>query len=102
MNDLFANKYAVPQGIEIIGEKAFWSCNWGDSLKEVSIPDSVVSIEANAFQYSSIKKVNLPESISFIGEKAFSDCSSLVIELFGESYAEKYCIENNLDYVVVK
>jgi len=101
-NDSFAKEYSIPQGIVTIGERAFFGCNWGTSLKKVTIPDSVVSIEAHAFAYSSIEQINLPQSISFIGENAFYHCYPLSVEVAESSYAERYFIENGPDYVVVQ
>ena len=44
----------------------------------INIPDTVTTIEDNAFQYCSyLKEVNLPNSITSIGESAFLGCSSL-------------------------
>ena len=93
-----AGDYAVPDGIEIIGEIAFVGCK---ELTGVTIPDSVTQIEGAAFalcqNLTSVKlpnglasienetffgcarltAVNIPESVTDIGQKAFSGCSGL-------------------------
>ncbi|MBR4205185.1 MAG: leucine-rich repeat protein [Clostridia bacterium] len=99
MDDGFARQYRVPEGTEVIGEKAFWSVNWGQSLEEIFLPDGLVSIEAKAFAYSSIKKLRVPESVSMIDKSAFDDCS-LTIKVKEGSYAQTFCEENGLTHSV--
>ena len=51
--------YTIPDGIEVIGEYAFyWSSYEGSDLESLTIPASLKSIEANAFEHISIDKVN--------------------------------------------
>ena len=58
-----------------IGEGAFSYC---DSLRKISIPYGVTSIEMSAFEEcKSLTTVTIPASVSSIGEFAFSDCASL-------------------------
>ena len=90
--------YDIPQGIRIIGARAFENC---DFLTSVSIPDSVMTIDALAFcgcdsltsvsilegvttvgmsafyGCTSLTSISLPESVTIIGDEAFSFCSSL-------------------------
>ena len=48
------------------------------SIKSITIPSGVTSIEANAFDdYSSLSSVTIPNSVTSIGGGAFSRCSSL-------------------------
>lgn len=54
---------------------AFYLCA---SLKEISIPNSVTTIEPWVFcECGSLTKVNLPNSITSIGESAFQSCWQL-------------------------
>ncbi len=66
-------KIILPQGLEIINERAFFSC----SLKELSLPESVISIKNAAFSYSSLININLPSGLKSIAENLFSDCRNL-------------------------
>jgi len=51
---------------------------YGDFLKSVSIPATVIKIGDRAFfACTSLTTVTLPDSVTTIGEKAFSDCTSL-------------------------
>ena len=50
----------------------------GRSLTSVTIPDSVTSIGAYAFSWStSLTNVTIPDSVTNIGSSAFKDCGSL-------------------------
>ena len=67
--------YAVPQGIQAIGDYAFWGCS---ALTNLSLPDGITSIGNAAFSYcASLTSITLPDSLTSIGDWAFSDCSSL-------------------------
>ncbi len=69
-----AETFAIPEGVETIGARAF-----ADSLlKSVGIPEGVKKIEKEAFFHCpSLTFVNIPESVVEIGESAFSRCDSL-------------------------
>ena len=67
--------YAIPQGIEIIGNYAFAKC---DSLTSISIPNTVTDIGGRAFNNCcSLTSISIPDSVIRIEYSAFSDCSSL-------------------------
>ncbi len=59
-----------------IGNYAFGECT---SLKTISIPDSVITIEGNAFNRSGLNTVVFGENskVNSIGEYAFCECTSL-------------------------
>ena len=66
-----------------IGEKAFYECS---SLKNVTIPDSVIDIaEAAFYKCSSLKSVIIPDSVTQIETFAFDNCSSLENVTIGNS-----------------
>lgn len=70
-----AESYAIPDGIEVIGNWAFCRCRF---LKSITIPDSVVSIRDKAFfGCESLASVTIPGSVTCIGNEAFYSCSSL-------------------------
>lgn len=65
----------IPNSVTSIEGQAFYKCN---ELKEATIPNSVTSIGYSAFRdCSSLKKVTISNSVKNIEEKAFSNCSSL-------------------------
>ena len=115
-----AKAYAIPQGINIIGDYAFSFCSSlvsvtipdsvtaiGDyaffrcsSLASVSIPDSVTEIGDFAFDdCSSLASVTIPDSVTAIGDYAFSGCERLTLTVPRNSYAAQYCKDNGLTYI---
>lgn len=70
-------KIVVPEGVEIIGDDAFWQCS---SLHQVSLPQtSLKSLGKEAFRdCSSLQEISLPEGIDEIRSWTFYDCTSLV------------------------
>ena len=70
-----AKSYAVPQGIQAIGEDAFSGCT---SLTSIALPDGLTSIGDRAFSgCASLTSVALPDGLSSIGVGAFFGCFSL-------------------------
>lgn len=60
--------YTIASGTEIIGEKAFYN---GKNLTSISIPDTVTTIEEEAFYNSKITTIVIPDSVTSIGKSAF-------------------------------
>jgi hypothetical protein len=57
-------------------------------LSQVTIPESVTSIEGGTFQNcSSLSQITIPESVTRIGNSAFQNCSSLSQITIPESVA---------------
>ena len=72
---LTAENYAVPQGIQAIGDWAFFYC---DSLTTITLPDSVTSIGDYAFNgCDSLTTITLPDSVTTIGANPFTYCKQL-------------------------
>ena len=70
-----ASKFTIPNGVEIIGENAFYE---NDSIKEVEFPNTLLSIEDKAFSYClNLKTLTLPKNIVSIGQQCFYGCESL-------------------------
>ena len=97
--------YEIHDGIELIGDEAFYSCL---NLTQVSIPNSVTMIGGGAFfncqnltgvvfgdgasafsslteikhqafdNCNSLAAIEIPDSVQIIGEQAFSACDSLI------------------------
>ena len=65
-----------------IGKEAFLLC----SLKSITIPNSVTSIENSAFSdCSSLTSITIPDSVTNIGEAAFYYCKGLTSVTIGNS-----------------
>ena len=65
-----------PSTLEEIGPSAFKNCK--SLLCELSFPEALKTIGANAFSGSAIKgNLSLPHSLENIGSRAFYDCSDL-------------------------
>ncbi|MCM1161650.1 MAG: leucine-rich repeat domain-containing protein [Roseburia sp.] len=57
---------------------------WPGNLETVIIPSTVLSIEDNAFNNSSLSTIEIPENITSIGGFAFFDCNNLTEVTFSE------------------
>ena len=75
---------SIPEGVTDIGDWAFWTC---DLLEKVSIPNSVTNIGQRAFCWcESLEEVVIPESVASIGDRAFAFCHSMTnITFLGDS-----------------
>ena len=88
--------YTVPEGIRVIGDKAF-SCS--KRLTSVTLPDSLTTIGEEAFSIcENLISVTLSDSVTAIGDKAFSNCPNLTLTISRGSYAVQYCKDNNVNY----
>lgn len=115
----YLSEIILCDGIESIGDRAFYSC----MISKIYIPSSVRTIGASAFCWCSrLRDVKLSEGIEIIGDQAFEACSFSEIRLpcslkeigefaFGygtnpkinffvaaESYAEQYVKRRNYTY----
>ena len=64
----------IPQDIITIGENAFFNIT---PLTSINIPNSVTTIESNAFCKCELTSIIIPNSVRSIGDYAFSDCIHL-------------------------
>ena len=69
-------KLIIPEGgVEELGLDAFAICT---SLKEVSLPSTLIKIDRGVFwRCRSLKEIRIPASVTEIGEFTFYDCDSL-------------------------
>ena len=87
----------LPDTVETIGEGAF---AWCENLKKIDIPDGTTSIGKSAFaQCESLGRISVPDSVTSIGKNAFrTQICGLVIYCRCGSYAEKYALDNDLEF----
>lgn len=72
-------KVVIGEGVTYVGMGAFQKSN---SLKYVTVADSVTSIGSFAFEYDPIEEIHLGKNLKSIGTMAFAHCKHLeVIEL---------------------
>lgn len=74
---------------DVIGKYMFYNMT---QLQKIVLPDSITSIEDNAFnKCSSLASINIPNKVRTIGESVFNGCSSLPI-YNNVRYADTYAI----------
>ena len=74
---LTETSYSIPQGTRIIGKRAFNSKS-ESPLQHISIPDSVIAIDDEAFIYcTALMDIDIPGSVHSIGNRAFACCDSM-------------------------
>ena len=68
------SKMVIPEGIEVIGEKAFSGIK---KMAMVSLPNTIKLIKKEAFSNTNIVEVNIPKSLECIEEGVFKGCKNL-------------------------
>ena len=63
-----------PENLRIIQKRAFYRCK---ELKEITLPDTLTKIGAEAFYFCPIEKLELPEGLQKLDHKAFFGCKRL-------------------------
>ena len=75
LNGTEVTDLVIPEGVESVGNYAFYNCS---SLTSVTIPESVTSIGSSAFYgCTGLTSVTIPESVTSIGSSAFYGCTGL-------------------------
>ena len=64
----------IPEGIEVLGEGAFSSCN---GLASVNLPSTLKEIGEDAFIGCQLTDIKMPANLQIIGEAAFTNISTL-------------------------
>ena len=87
----------IPNSVESIGYRAFYSC---DGLTSVTIGNSVTSIGYEAFAFcSGLTSVTIPNSVTSIGGETFAGCSGLT-SIVVESGNSVYDSRNNCNAII--
>ena len=69
-----SGSYNIKHNTRLIADGSFAGCH---SLRQITIPNSVISIGNGAFCKTSIISINIPNSVTFIGDYAFGVCVDL-------------------------
>lgn len=70
-----AREIIIPDSVTTIEKEAF---SYAKNLKTIKIPDKINKIRDNTFEYcTGLETINIGKNITSIGESAFLDCSSL-------------------------
>ncbi|MCL2044205.1 MAG: leucine-rich repeat domain-containing protein [Treponema sp.] len=81
-NESNITSVVIPEGVVIIGERAFANSR---SLTSVTLPETLIAIGIGAFaDCRSLTSITLPESLIIIGDWAFAGCTSLTTVTFPE------------------
>ena len=90
----------LPSGLTKISNYTFRDCS---SLSEIYLPEGLTEIEYCAFEFcTSLSYLYLPASLEKIGLNAFTGCLGFTADVEKESYAEKYCRENQIRIKVTR
>ncbi len=83
-------------GLTKVPSQAFYNCS---SLERLDIPETVEAIGSRSFENcTSLEDVYIPDSVISIEDNAFSGIDNLIIYCNEGSYAESYAIANNIKY----
>lgn len=66
--------YIIPDFVSTIGAYAFYNCQ---DLTDITIPQSVTTIEAMAFHGTKLNIVTIPDHVTKVGDYAFAACYEL-------------------------
>lgn len=90
--------YTIPATVTTIDDYALENCQY---LSTISIPNSVTTIgRFAALDSQYLTTISIPNSVTLIGDYAFLGCDNLVVHIDNNYYAENYCINNNIKYVL--
>ena len=79
--------------VKEIGQDAFRY----STMEKITLPNSIVAIQAYAFKCSSIKKIDIPKSVTHVGGGAFAYCENLeeAIVRGDDVYVDTFCFSND-------
>lgn len=75
-------EFVFPDNLTKIGTIAFWGCGF----KQITIPDSVITIDRQAFDNcNKLQEITIPKNVTIIGSQAFNNCYQLQSLNFAEN-----------------
>ena len=90
---------SLSNSITSIGTDAFYQCY---NLGNIEIPDSVTTIGDFAFcECHGLESITITESVTSIGDNTFKECEKIKICCYRDSYAHKYAVKNNINYMII-
>ena len=81
-----------------VPEQCFYNCS---SLSTVVMNDRIQSIGKFAFAKTALKEITIPDSVTSIDPTAFDGCEDLVIYCNSGSYAHEFAEENQITHVLL-
>lgn len=89
----------IPDGIKVIGSRAFYRCK---NLQSIVIPEGVEYVGSEAFRdCKNLQSVTIPKSVKEIGESAFNPCEKLTISCSKNSTAAKYAKKLKIPFEII-
>ena len=80
-----------------IPDQCFYNCS---SLSTVVMNDRIQSIGKFAFAKTALKEITIPDSVTSIDPTAFDGCKDLVIYCTSDSYAHEFAEANKITHVL--
>ena len=72
----------IPSSVSVIKNAAFQTCT---KIKNVEIPENVLTIESGAFKESGLTEIDIPNTVQTLGESAFSKCPELETAIISDN-----------------
>ena len=87
----------LPDSVTSTGTYVFAAC---ENLEKVTLPAGMARINTRMFnQCTNLKEVYIPDAVNNIVNTAFAGCDNVVLSVAAGSYAEQWAIANNVKYV---
>ncbi len=71
---------ALPEGVEVVGEYAFFACN---NLTSITMPSTLKTIGEGGFDSCSFNSVTLPAGLKTLGDGVFNNINMIAVHFLG-------------------